>query len=374
LAPAPPGAWPGLDGDQSSEAPEASAWMDPAGFPPDWFGPMEGELPGSDSLAAFLPGFLGPQEQEVPQGAGGTGTPELPQPPDEVPYSPDSLVSIREMRLSVSEAMDTVRSYIDASDDSRKGNEAALAKVGELQESHTGQKDAIGLQKTEITGQQGKLDQAGEAQKNMSKEGEKASGESEKAKTEGDTVKSKGSTVTVEAKPEEPESKSWLERAWDATAGAAWDALVAPAVRAVKRKVEGVMESISGFLMGVINQALGLDEIEAELQQGGSDIQKRDESLGTTETGLGEVEGETALAMEQNAATSQQAKDNIGEAGAVRGEAEGLLGNLVAHDTALAADEAAGEVYVADFSLRYGEVFAPSKEAESTAGEEDAWA
>ena len=374
----------------------SDAWLSPAGFPADgFFGPMDGEAPGADSLAgadnpaaaSFLPAFLGPQEAPGAMGVGGGGERELPQPPDEVPYSPASLVSIREMRGSVSEAMDTVRSYIVASDDAKKGNEAALTKVGELQGTHTENKTSIGQQKTEITAQQDKLDQAGGAQENMSKEGQKASSKSSEAKTGGEKIQSGGSAVTVEAKPEEKKSRSWLRRAWDATGGAAWRKLVAPAIRAVKRKVAGIMESINNFLMGVINQALGLDEVEAELKQGGSDIKKRDESLVTTDTGLGETEGDTDKAMEKNVETTQQAKDNIGEAGAVRSESETLFGTLKAHDAELAAEDSAGETYVADFSLRYGEVFAPPKdgapplvpaldesaapEAEEMAGEEE---
>jgi hypothetical protein len=217
----------------------------------------------------------------------------------------------------------------------------------------------ISAEKEDIAGQHQNLDQAEGAQETMSQEGARASEESKKGEEEGKAVQSEGNNLSVEAKPEDPETRSWLERAWDATGGALWDELVGPAVAAVKRKVEQVMQKITEFIMKMINQALGLDEIEQQLNAGGVDIGDRRAALQETEGGLDEGQTQSQEAQQQNQAAVEQATSNVEEAVSVQEEAEQLLAALQEQDTILAEEESAALAYVRAFGARYAAFFRP---------------
>ncbi|MEF8728754.1 MAG: DUF4157 domain-containing protein [Accumulibacter sp.] len=280
------------------------------------------------------------------------------QPPTPVPWSPSALVSIREQRIDISSAMEVVNDCVSETVVAEQHNVAARAAAATLQERNTAQARFAGAERATVAAEQGKLDQATTAQQEMSAQGAEASGDAARGQQEADAVQSEGQGVSVEAKPEEPRSRSWLERAWDATAGALWDGLVAPAVRAVRRKVNQVMQSINEFIMGMINQALGLDEIEAELDGGGQDIAARSGSLEESDAGLEAVGEQAGEEQQRNRQSMDQADANIDDARAARADALALQGDLAAHDGVLAAEEMAGESYVVDFAATYRPYFA----------------
>ena len=133
-------------------------------------------------------------------------------------------------------------------------------------------------------------------------------------------------------------------------------------MRAVRRKVNEVMQSINEFIMGMINQALGLDEIEAELDGGGQDIDARGSSLDETDTGL-DVVGEQAVAEEErNRQSMAQAEANIDDSRATREDALALQGDLAAHDSVLQAEEMAGQTYIVDFAATQRPYFEAMRE------------
>jgi len=312
---------------------------------------------GRAGLPLFLRGAGMTGESD--QGAG----PEAPS--TDVLYSPQGLISIREQRISIVEAIGVVNDYIRETQEAEAHNRLAGEAAGSLKEHNAEQGEFAQAERNTVAGEQDKLTQAGGAQENMAAENERASGEAERGQGEADTVQSEGESVSVEPKPEEPEERSWLERAWDATAGALWDNLIAPAVRAVKRKVKQVMQSINDFIMKMINQALGLDEIEAELNGGREDIDNRGTSLSETDTDLQETQDQAMQEQERNQQSIDQADSNIADSQTMREDAETLRSDLDAHNELLQAEEEAGAAYIVDFGSHYQPFF----EAEGTAGD-----
>ncbi|MCP5227333.1 MAG: DUF4157 domain-containing protein [Candidatus Accumulibacter sp.] len=291
-------------------------------------------------------------------------------PPSPVPYSPSALTSIREQRTDIAGAMEVVNDYIAETVDAERHNTAARDAADTLVQRNAGQQSfAAGEQET-VAAEQNKLDQASSSQQEMSTQGAAASGDAARGQQEADGVQSEGQGVSVEPKPEEPRSRSWLERAWDATAGALWDGLVAPAVRAVRRKVNEVMQSINEFIMGMINQALGLDEIEAEIEGGGQDIEARTGSLDETDAGLEAVGEQAVEEQERNRQSMAQADANIDDSRATRDDALALQGDLAAHDDVLEAEEMAGQTYIVDFEATHRPYFEAMREG-GTAGHPD---
>lgn len=274
-------------------------------------------------------------------------------PPSPVPYSPDALVSVREQRIDIASAIDAVNAYIGETGTAERHNLAARDAAAGLQAENQRQQAFAAGERATVATEQGKLEQASTAQENMAAQSAEAQSETSRGEQEGNAVQSEGQSVSVEPKPEEPRSRSWLERAWDATAGALYDNLIAPAVRAVRRKVNQVMNSINEFIMGMINQALGLDEIEAEINGGGEDINARQDSLGETDTGLQDVEVQAAAEAERNQQSMAQADLNADDARATREDAVALRGDLRAQDQTLAAEEVAGRSYIVDFESAY---------------------
>ena len=302
--------------------------------------------------------------------ASAAATAEVAEPPSPVPYSPAALVSIREQRSDIASAMEVVNDYVGETVAAEQHNVAARAAAATLQERNAGQAAFAGGERATVAAEQGKLEQASASQQEMSAQGAEASGEAARGEQEAGAVQSEGQGVSVEAKPEEPRSRSWLERAWDATAGALWDGLVAPAVRAVRRKVNQVMQSINDFIMGMINQALGLDEIEAELDGGGQDITARSGSLDETDAGLQAVGEQASEEQERNRQSMEQAEANIDDSRATRADALALQNDLAAHDDVLEAEEMAGQSYIVDFAATYRPYFAATGEgATVVAGE-----
>jgi hypothetical protein len=291
----------------------------------------------------------------VPQAAL-AGEPETPPVP--VLQSPGSIRHLRESRIEIVNAMNTVRAFIEATRESADGNREAGAAAHALESRNTEQQQTVETERADVTDQTGKLDQAEGAQQEMVSENQRGSSESQRAQSEGESVRAEGEDVSVEPRPEEPEKKSWLERAWDATAGAVWRNLVAPAVRAVRRKVNQVMQSINEFIMSMINQALGLDEIEAGLNAGGEDISGRRDSLAESDTGLQEQGEQAAAEKEGNQQTAQQAEANARQAMLLNEQGQTLYAGLAAHHDALAQEESAGIVYVLGFAERYAAYFA----------------
>ena len=326
-------------------APTTAVDLGPPG--PAGYGAM---LPGMGLppflMGAEMPGTAGALDQEGPEA-----------PPTPVLYSPQSLASMREQRIAIAEAIGLVDDYIAQAQQAESDNRLAKEAAGELKQRNVEQGEFAQGERDTAAGEQDKLTQASGAQENMAAENARASSESDRGKGEADTVQSEGENVSVEPKPEEPESRSWLERAWDATAGALWDDLIAPAVRAVRRKVNKVMQSINEFIMKMINQALGLDEIEAELNSGGQDIQGREASLTETDTGLQETQGQAAQEKERNQQTMDQADVNVADSQAMQEEAQTLLADLEAHNEMLQAEEATGRTYIVDFGSRYQPFF-----------------
>lgn len=284
--------------------------------------------------------------------------PELESPPTPVPYSPESLAHIRESRLSVFEAIQAVQEFIRTAAQAEQANTTAGEAAANLQGTLTTQRATVATERADVTGQQGQLTQASGAQTSMVAENNRATSEANRGESEGQGVQAEGQEVTVAPKPEEPRERSWLERAWDATAGALWDRLIAPAVRAVRRKVNQVMQSINEFIMNMINQALGLDEIEAELDGGGQDISQRQESLTSTDEGLVSADQQAEQEQQRNATTQAQAEANASEAQTTRLDAEELLSALVEHHAALEQEENAGRDFLTSFGGRYAPYFA----------------
>jgi hypothetical protein len=316
---------------------------------------------------ANLPLFMGGSAGAVDRlGGGGTAGREGPAvPPTPVLYSPEGLMSVREQRIAIAEAIGILSQYIADTFAAEEHNRVAQDAAGSLKDRNAEQSQFAQGERDAVAGEQDKLTQAGSAQEDMAAEQERTSAESDRGKSEADTVQAEGQNVSVEPKPEEPESKSWLERAWDATAGALWDNLIAPAVRAVRRKVNEVMQSINEFITNMINQALGLDEIEAELNSGGEDIRNRSTSLGETDAGLQETHDQAAEQMERNQQTMDQADVNIADTQVMREDAQTLLSALMAHDALLQSEEETGTGYIVD----YGSTYAPFFAAEAAMGE-----
>jgi len=322
----------------------------------------EGVSAVPEALASFAPerpaggASAAPEAAESESAAVAAGgeasvSDEIEAPPSPVPYSPTLLTSIREQRTDIAGAMEVVNDYIAETVAAEQHNTAARDAADTLAQRSAGQQSFAAAEQETVAAEQGKLDQASGSQQEMATQGAAASGDAARGQQQADGVQSEGQGVSVEPKPEEPRSRSWLERAWDATAGALWDRLVAPAVRAVRRKVNEVMQSINEFIMGMINQALGLDEIEAELDGGGQDIDARGSSLDETDTGL-EAVGEQAVAEEErNRQSMAQADANIDDSRATREDAVALQGDLVAHDSVLEAEEMAGQTYIVEFAV-----------------------
>jgi hypothetical protein len=255
------------------------------------------------------------------------------QPPTPVPWSPSALVSIREQRTDIASAMEVVNDYIGETVDAERHNVgrprcgrhagAAQCRAAELCRCRAGD-GGCGAGQTRSG--------FGLAAGNVGAGGGEASGDAARGQQQADGVQSEGQGVSVEPKPEEPRSRSWLERAWDATAGALWDGLVAPAVRAVRRKVNEVMQSINEFIMGMINQALGLDEIEAELDGGGQDIERAAAASTKPIPVWKRSASRRVEEQERNRQSMAQAEANIDDSRATREDALALQGDLAAHD------------------------------------------
>jgi len=322
-----------------------------------------------------LAGASGPSAPS-PAGPGAAGGGPVPAPspgprpveppPSPVPYSPSSLAQIRESRISIQAAIEAVEAQVAAAQQSERDNQLAKQAAQVLKGRNEEQQGAIEAERQDITGQQQKLDQSEQSQQHMSQEGNRASAEGKRGQSRGESVQSEGSSVSVEAKPEEPRKKSWLERAWDATAGAVWRRLVRPVIRAARRKVNQVMQKISQFIMDMINQALGLDEIEAELNAGGEDIGQRRASLQETDAGLVENKAQAAEEQQRNESNMQQADGNIAQAQTARTDAEQLLAVLLDHYAGLQAEEEAAKAYVAAFGMQYGDFFAQASQPAET--------
>jgi len=326
-------------------------------------------IPSGITSIPSTPGLGAPSGSSQPEAA---PVPEMPAtPPESVPYSPESLAQIHDSRLQIEDAILNVEAYIAATQQSEHDNQLAVRGATALHERSVEQQEGVAGERENVTTQQEDLNQAEGAQQDMSAENERASGEGERGQSEGESVQSEGQNVSVEAKPEEPEEKSWLERAWDATAGAAWRRLVQPAIRAVRRKVNQVMQSISEFIMKMINQALGLDEVGQEFSAGGEDIADRRGSFEESDASLEETGAQAEAEESRNDDTVTQAEGNIEEAQAVRSEAELLLESLLAHRDALLQEEQAAEAYISGFGSQYEGYFAyeerQREEAEVTA-------
>ena len=302
---------------------------------------------------------------------GGPGE-EAAVPPSPVPFSPQALVSIREQRSAVAEAIGVVGQYINDADAAEAHNLAAKDTATELTSRNAEQQQFAQAESDTVASEQGKLTQAEEAQTGMAAENERASGEAARGESEASNVQSEGAQVSVEPRPEEPSQRSWLERAWDATAGALWDELVAPAVAAVQEKVNDVMQSINSFITGMIDQALGLDEIEAELDGGGTDIADRSASLDETDAGLGESIELAGTEEERNRASAEQAEANAADAAISREDAQTLLADLRSHDAALAAEAEEGTAYVTDFGQQHAAYFEAQSLDDGMAGADTA--
>jgi hypothetical protein len=276
-------------------------------------------------------------------------------------YSPSSLREIRGWRVAVAAAIEAVQGFLQATVESQQTNAQALRTTRQLDERSDTQQQLVEGEQHDVAQQQGNLQQARGAQERMSGEGQRASSQTDRGKQEGESVKSEGENVQVEAKPEEPRERSWLERAWDATAGWAWHHLVDPIVRAVKRKVQQIMTRITNFMMRIISQALGLDEIEAQINAGGSDIQGRQSSLAQTDAGLQQTHTEAQQAQQRNERTAAQAESNLEDAEVVRADAEALLEGLLAQQQLLEQEEALATAYIAGFGSRYADFFEQEK-------------
>ena len=292
----------------------------------------------------------------------GGGSPDLAIPPETAEYAPADVKQLRAWKVEIAESISTVKAYIAATHDAQRSNEAQSAAATTLKARNEEQQGFVEGEKEDIGGQQGKLDEAGTAQEKMVEEGEKASGETEKGQDKAKSMEGEAANLKVEAKPEEKKKKSWLSRAWDATAGAVWRRLVKPVIAAAKRKVDQIMKGISNFIMKLINSALGLDEIEAEIAAGGTDIGDRKEQLNETTGGLDETHAQAEETAEKNDENIEQADANVQDAQATREELQQLLASMLDQQAALEAEEAIATEYIAQFSSRYAPFFAAQRE------------
>lgn len=280
-------------------------------------------------------------------------------PPEKVDYSPRSLAEIVGQKAEVAEAITALEALVLTARGIQQDNHTIEQRASNLAARDAARRRIIEGEQADITVQDGKLDRAAGAQRKMSVEGARASSESKRGQDQARSVEAQGNATTVEARPEEPEQRGWLERAWDATGGALWSELVAPAIDLVQRKVGEVMESINQFIMGLIEQALGLDEIKAQIDAGGTDIADRGASLDETRGGLDQTCAQTEEAEETNLSTIEQARANAVEAATVEEEAAQMLPALREHHAALASEEATTRGYVAAFGERYAAFFDP---------------
>lgn len=334
-------------------------------------GPLAGPTPMPDSGA--LQAHDAPVEGESASRGpdrDASAWPETPESP--VPFSPSSLVSIREQRGLVAESIGALDQYIGDARSAEGHNRMAQEAAEDLQARSGEQRQTAQTQREIIVGEQENLSSAEAAQQNMASETARGTGESRRGQGQAETVQSEGQGVNVEAKPEEPQSRSWLERAWDATGGAAWRRLVAPAIRLVRRKVNDVMQSINNFIMRMINQVLGLDEIEAELNGGGQDIQNRRGNLSATDTGLRETQAQASEEEQRNQLSAQQAGQNVEDAQATRGDAQTMRASLLEHQQLLQAEEATGREYVTGFGGRYRAYFEQQRQLPQEQDDADA--
>ncbi|MDV7395963.1 hypothetical protein RZS08_31515, partial [Arthrospira platensis SPKY1] len=114
-----------------------------------------------------------------------TGPEEAPAaPPSPVPYSPQALVSIREQRIAVAEAIGVVGQYIADADAAEAHNRAAQDTAAELASRNVEQQQFAQAERDTVAGEQDKLTQAGSAQENMAAENERAAGEAERGQGE----------------------------------------------------------------------------------------------------------------------------------------------------------------------------------------------
>jgi hypothetical protein len=294
----------------------------------------------------------------LPAADGAARAPAPEPPPVPVPYSPMLLMDVREQRISIAAAIEAVQGYAASARESEATNRAAGATARELGEQAAGQGERAAGEQADVQRQQGQLEQASGAQTEMSASAQRAGSETDRGREQGESTQGEGGGVTVEAKPEEPKKKSWLARAWDATAGWAWRRLVAPVIAAARRKVATVMQKVGEFINNMISQALGLDEIEAELNAGGEDIGQRQGSLTETQAGLTETGAQADLARDAAAEHAGTADANAEQAAAVALDADRVLEALRAQEEALRAQEEAGRGYVAAFAAEHAEWFA----------------
>ncbi|MFN7121112.1 MAG: DUF4157 domain-containing protein [Hydrogenophaga sp.] len=326
-------------------------------------------LPTGEAVAPALPDTdLDPAALETSD----AGVPMPEPPPSPVPFAPASLTAIAQQREDIAAAIEAVSGYVGEARDAEAHNRQAGEAATALTQRNATQAEVAGTERQTVAQEQGKLTQAEEAQTGMATENERASGEAARGESEASNVQSEGAQVSVEPRPEEPSQRSWLERAWDATAGALWDELVAPAVAAVREKVNDVMQSINSFITGMIDQALGLDEIEAELDGGGTDIADRSASLDETDAGLGESIELAGTEEERNRASAEQAEANAADAATSREDAQTLLADLRSHDAALAAEAEEGTAYVTDFGQQHAAYFEVQSMDDGMAGADTA--
>jgi hypothetical protein len=107
----------------------------------------------------------------------------------------------------------------------------------------------------------------------------------------------------------------------------------------------------------MIDQALGLDDIEAQINAGGTDIQNRQRSLQETDGSLAQSETEAERNQRTNQSNVQQARAREQEATDTRSEAEQLLSLLREQATELETEEQDAVAYLRDFRERYGPYF-----------------
>jgi hypothetical protein len=289
----------------------------------------------------------------------GEGTLPAP-PPSPAPSSPERLAQLRESRISITLAIQAVREYLVGTQESEEEAQVAHRAALLLIDRNKEQQAATADERGDVAAQQQQLDTSETAQQKMAAEAGKSTEESRKSKSQAEETQSEGSTVTVEAKPEEPDTRSWLERAWDATAGAVWRRIIKPVIRAAKRKVDQVMAKFGEFIMSIVNQALGLDEIEAEINAGGEDIKARRTSLQETGTGLDESEAAAVEEQQRNEASAVRAEEHIAAARTVRADAEELLVALLEHEALLRHAEEAGTASVGALTSDHAEFFQSS--------------
>ena len=176
-----------------------------AGFPgmPPGSGPMdlgeeqeEAGLPfsmpmGMGSSAAALtamPRFLMGAGMSGEGGVPGGGPDGPEAPPTDVLYSPQSVISIREQRTMIAEAIGVVNKYIRETREAEQHNRVAEEAAGSLKDKNAEQREFAQAEQNTVAGEQDKLTQAGDAQVNMAAENERASGEAERGKGEGEVA------------------------------------------------------------------------------------------------------------------------------------------------------------------------------------------